>query len=128
MASQSRTTVCIAHRLSTIMNADNIIVMSRGAVIEQGTHDELYARDGMYHGLVDAQRISAEGRGDAYHTPEEVLEAEDHIRRVISSTDEEISSPLRKAITEQSTISFKENNSGVVAQTKYPLYYLLKKV
>ncbi len=110
------------------MNADNIIVMSHGAVIEQGTHDDLYARDGMYRGLVDAQRISAEGTGDEDRTPAEVIEAEDHINRVASSPDEEISSPIRKTTTEQSKISFNENNAGVVARTKYPLFYLLKKV
>lgn len=104
------------------MNADNIIVMSRGAVIEQGTHDDLYARDGMYRGLVDAQRISAEGRGDGYR---EEVESEGHIFRVRS---EDISSPLGKTITGQPTMSFNENNAGVVAQTKYPLFYLLKKV
>src|SRR5438105_2840004 len=57
-ASKSRTTICIAHRLSTIKNADNIIVMSHGTIIEQGTDDQLYNSDGMYKGLVDAQRIS----------------------------------------------------------------------
>jgi ATP-binding cassette, subfamily B (MDR/TAP), member 1 len=127
VASQSRTTVSIAHRLSTIMNADNIIVMSHGTIIEQGTHDDLYARDGMYRGLVDAQRISAEGNGDGYRTPEEFFEAENHIRRVTSNLDEEKYSPLRK-MTGQSTISFNENNSGIVAQTRYSLFYLFKKV
>ena len=79
--------------------------MSHGEVIEQGTHDDLYARDGMYRGLVDAQRISAEGTGDGYITPEEVTEVEENIRRVASSPGQEISSPLRKTTTRQSTES-----------------------
>lgn len=125
MASQSRTTVCVAHRLSTIRNADAIIVMSHGQIIEQGSHDELYASDGMYRGLVDAQQISAEGTGDGYNTPEEVLEAEENIRRIQSH---EMPALLRKRTTGLSTISVKESNAGVVQQTKYPLFYLLQKV
>lgn len=128
MASQSRTTVCIAHRLSTIKHADNIIVISCGEVVEQGTHDDLYARNGMYHGLVNAQRIPTEGIGDGFITPEEVIEIEQNILRIASSPGQEISSPLRKTTTRQSTIPFEESNAGVVMQTKYSLFYLFKKV
>ena len=59
-ASRSRTTVCIAHRLSTIKNADKIVVVSRGEIVEEGTHSQLIALGGVYKGLVEAQRISAE--------------------------------------------------------------------
>ncbi len=50
-----RTTLVIAHRLSTIKNADQICVMQDGRIIEQGTHDELIARQGAYKHLVDMQ-------------------------------------------------------------------------
>ena len=50
-----RTTLVIAHRLSTVENADRIIVLQEGLVVEQGTHDELVAEDGVYSGLYRMQ-------------------------------------------------------------------------
>ena len=51
LVSKNRTTVIIAHRLSTIRNADTILVMDNGQIAESGTHDELIANGGIYHGL-----------------------------------------------------------------------------
>lgn len=53
--SQGRTSIFIAHRLSTIQNCDIIFVLDDGQVAEQGTHDELYAMNGIYTELVKAQ-------------------------------------------------------------------------
>jgi ATP-binding cassette subfamily B multidrug efflux pump len=52
---RGRTSFVIAHRLSTIRGADLILVMNHGSIIEQGTHDELLARDGFYADLYNSQ-------------------------------------------------------------------------
>jgi ABC-type multidrug transport system fused ATPase/permease subunit len=48
---QGRTTLVIAHRLSTIRNADRIVVIQDGLIVEQGTHEELLAAEGAYSTL-----------------------------------------------------------------------------
>ncbi|MGX4640418.1 cyanophycin metabolism-associated ABC transporter [Massilia sp. SYSU DXS3249] len=52
---QGRTTIAIAHRLSTLHRADRLVVLDRGVVVEEGSHDELMAREGAYHRLYEAQ-------------------------------------------------------------------------
>lgn len=54
-AAEGRTTIIIAHRLSTIKNADKIIVMKEGNIVEMGKHSDLLARKGFYYELVQAQ-------------------------------------------------------------------------
>ena len=53
-----RTALVIAHRLSTIKNADTIVVMDDGKIIEQGSHNELYAEKGHYYNLCAMQELS----------------------------------------------------------------------
>ena len=52
---KNRTSIVIAHRLSTIQNADEIVVMQKGEIVEQGKHQELIDKKGMYHKLVSMQ-------------------------------------------------------------------------
>ena len=54
---QDRTSIVIAHRLSTVRHADEIIVLQKGEIAERGTHDELLAKRGIYHRLVDMQEV-----------------------------------------------------------------------
>ncbi len=54
--SRGRTTVVIAHRLSTVVNADEILVLDKGVIVERGTHDGLLARRGIYSAMWNQQR------------------------------------------------------------------------
>lgn len=54
---ENRTSLVIAHRLSTIQKADHIVVMERGEIVEQGSHDELMAHNGTYKKLVELQNF-----------------------------------------------------------------------
>ncbi len=54
--SQNRTSLVIAHRLSTVVNADNILVMQQGKIIEQGTHQQLLAKQGHYYAMWQLQQ------------------------------------------------------------------------
>lgn len=54
---KNRTSLVIAHRLSTVRNADKIVVLQKGKIVEQGTHEELYALNGVYHSLCSLQGL-----------------------------------------------------------------------
>jgi subfamily B ATP-binding cassette protein MsbA len=56
---KNRTSIIIAHRLSTIQNADHIVVMKKGEIVEQGTHGTLIAQEGLYHSLVGMQSLGS---------------------------------------------------------------------
>jgi subfamily B ATP-binding cassette protein MsbA len=54
---ENRTTLVIAHRLSTVRHADVIVVLQKGKIIQQGTHDELIEQEGQYKRLVEMQEV-----------------------------------------------------------------------
>ena len=128
VAAQGRTTIVIAHRLSTIKTADNIVVMSQGRIIEQGSHDELLERKTAYYNLVEAQRISAAN---------EEKQFEEDAHSVIDEVDlEKSASPEKVAMREklERTATGKSVSSAILEKKpsdrgrQYSLWTLIKVV
>lgn len=61
---ENRTTIAIAHRLSTLRNADRLFVLEKGEIVEIGTHTELMEKQGIYYGLIMAQRNMSKKQGE----------------------------------------------------------------
>lgn len=69
---QGRTALIIAHRLSTIRNADRIVVVAKGHIAEQGTHDDLMGRNGLYRRLYESNELTADPLATADPEPMEL--------------------------------------------------------
>jgi ATP-binding cassette subfamily B (MDR/TAP) protein 1 len=134
-ASQGRTTIVIAHRLSTIRDADNIVVMAAGSIIEQGTHDDLLERRGAYYQLVDAQMISAEKDAPTKEGESETDEDEELKLKITQSQtdkpvgdpdDDNIANKLNRTATSKSKSSVALENKPKEGSQKYSLWTLIK--
>lgn len=125
-ASTGRTTITIAHRLSTIRNADNIVVMSKGEIIEQGTHNDLISKQGAYHALVTAQTIEDSQRRSVALSVEETISKEQQILKRISTCKEgvlvttEIEDPEKNILASNSILNNIEEVERGVAGKRVP--------
>ncbi|OBT62096.1 hypothetical protein VE03_09020 [Pseudogymnoascus sp. 23342-1-I1] len=137
VAAAGRTTITIAHRLSTIKDADNIVVMQEGRIIEQGTHDQLLEAQGAYFRLVEAQKIA---QVNAITAEEQAaMDADDEkLARHISETtgqdyiedpdDKNIANKLNRTATEKSQSSVALQKRVPEGEQKYSLWTLIKLV
>ncbi|KXG51792.1 ABC transporter, integral membrane type 1 [Penicillium griseofulvum] len=77
--SKGRTTITIAHKLATIRDADNIVVMENGRILEQGTHDALLESNGAYTRLVRAQDLSVATQDEDVSNSQDEIDKGDHV-------------------------------------------------
>ncbi|KAI1173774.1 ABC transporter [Nemania sp. FL0916] len=134
-AAEGRTTITIAHRLSTIKDAHNIVVMSRGAIVEQGTHDELLQKQGAYYSLVSAQNIAAV-QAPADGEEDEAEDDDTQLIRKMSSVrndagysedpDDNIAAKLKRSSTQASVSSRALKGRKPEEEVKYSVWTLVK--
>ncbi|KAK3357131.1 P-loop containing nucleoside triphosphate hydrolase protein [Lasiosphaeria hispida] len=142
VAAEGRTTITIAHRLSTIKDAHNIVVMSQGRIVEQGTHDELLEKRGAYFNLVTAQAIAAvnemtaEEQEELDREEEKILirKASIHNKQADSShtsgyaedPDDDIAAKLNRSTTQKSASSMALAGRSKESPVKYGLWTLIR--
>ncbi|KAB8296977.1 hypothetical protein EYC80_002380 [Monilinia laxa] len=134
VAAEGRTTITIAHRLSTIKDADNIVVMTQGRIVEQGTHNDLLARQGAYYRLIEAQKI-AEIKEMTAEEEAEIDAQDDELVRKISHKgveyhedpdDKNISKKLNRTATEKSQSSLALQGRISASEQRDSLWTLIK--
>ncbi|KAI0399242.1 ABC transporter [Xylaria palmicola] len=133
-AAEGRTTITIAHRLSTIKDAHNIVVMSQGTIVEQGTHDELLQKQGAYYNLVTAQNIAAV-QAPANEDEEQYDDDTQLIRKMSSShtggaysedPNDNIAAKLKRSSTQASVSSRVLKARKPEDEVKYGVWTLIK--
>lgn len=128
VAAQGRTTIVIAHRLSTIKTADNIVVMSQGRIVEQGSHDELLEKKSAYYNLVEAQRISAENEEKNAEENVEMDESEEELVTSLTPEKEVSREKLERSTTGKSVSSAILESRNASSGRQYSLWTLIKVV
>ena len=139
VAAEGRTTITIAHRLSTIRDAHNIVVMSQGRIVEQGSHDVLLEKRGAYYNLVTAQAIAAVNEMTAEEVEAIDQEQEAALIRKASTVNKEsgngavpedpeddIRAKLQRSQSQQSASSMALAGRKTEPQKKYGLGTLIK--
>ncbi|MCJ1310160.1 GTPase-activating protein [Agyrium rufum] len=136
VAAQGRTTIVIAHRLSTIKTADNIVVMSEGRIVEQGTHDQLLELRKAYYNLVEAQRITAQRKEAAAEEEAELQKIETELYKTPATEkgnafdedpeDAAIREKLQRTNTGKSISSVTLKQRQGEAKKQYGLWTLIK--
>lgn len=96
--SKDRTTIVIAHKLATIREADNIVVMAKGRILEQGTHSSLLAANGAYARLVQAQTLTSSAAADVTDSSS-TSDEEDEEAKKEEHTEMELSRSLTRYAT-----------------------------
>ncbi|KAI8077272.1 P-loop containing nucleoside triphosphate hydrolase protein [Gilbertella persicaria] len=105
-ASATRTTIVVAHRLSTIMKADLIVVLDRGVIIEQGTHQHLVELNGTYADLVRKQAIDVNENGVSDDVKNNEYDADELLRQEEMQVKQKIADQtLTKTMTGHTTHS-----------------------
>ncbi|KAI1661901.1 P-loop containing nucleoside triphosphate hydrolase protein [Daldinia decipiens] len=133
-AAAGRTTITIAHRLSTIRDAHNIVCMSQGTIVEQGTHDELLELNGAYARLVNAQNIAVVN--DLTAEEQEAIDAKEEslIRKAskagdvgyVEDPDDNIRDKLNRSTTQGSASSKALQGRKPEERKQYSLWTLIK--
>lgn len=97
-AARGRTVISVTHRLASVTRYDNICVLDRGKVVEQGTHDELLALDGYYRALWEKQQgFTVAAEGDASISPERLKAVE-----LLAGLDDKLLSELSERFASES--------------------------
>lgn len=127
-ASQGRTTILIAHRLSTVRNAHKIIVLAKGNVVEQGSHDELLLKKGAYSELVNSQQLSQSDK-DSVVAEENEKPAQDSPHKSFERSlvdDTPVHPSLRPSSALSPYVAALDIEQVVAADTRYNLWTLIK--
>lgn len=109
-SSANRTTIVVAHRLSTVKDADNIVLLDKGKIVEQGTHDELMRKENAYYRLVEAQANEPKNKN--------VTEQDDDVSDISDSR------PSLDALKKETNVYVEE--SAVDDSLRYKLWPLVK--